>query len=67
MKDNTIIHIIQEALVILEKDVGLAESTLRVVKSRSFKPISDFFEYTGAAEPPVRCGEVLPQKSVYFS
>ena len=43
MIDNTINSIIQRALEVLEKDVGLAESSLRVVLSRSFKPISDFF------------------------
>ena len=43
MKENTIFDIIRQALTILEKDVGLAKSTLKVVTSRSFKPISDFF------------------------
>ena len=44
MKDNTIVEIIAQALTILEKEVGLAESTIKVVSSRSFKPISDFFK-----------------------
>ena len=44
MEDNTIIGIIQQALTILEKEVGLAKSTLDVVASRSFKPISEFFK-----------------------
>jgi len=43
MKENTIISIIQQALEILENGVGLAESTIRVVESRSFKPISEYF------------------------
>ena len=43
MKDNTIIGIIHQALEILEMEVGLAQSSLKVVTSRSFKPISDFF------------------------
>ena len=44
MKDNTIFETIQQALAILEKKVGLAKSTLEVVTSRSFKPISEFFK-----------------------
>jgi len=44
MKEKTISGIIQQALTILENEVGLAKSTLDVVASRSFKPISDFFE-----------------------
>ena len=43
MKDKTISGIIQQALTILEKEVGLAKSSHEVVTSRSFKPISDFF------------------------
>jgi integrase len=43
MKVNKISSIIQQALTILENEVGLAESSLRVVASRSFKPISDYF------------------------
>jgi len=31
MKDNTIVEIIAQALTILEKEVGLAESTIKVV------------------------------------
>ena len=44
MEDNTIFGIIQQTLAILEKEVGLAKSTLDVVASRSFKPISEFFK-----------------------
>lgn len=44
MEDNKIFGIIQQALEILEKEVGLAKSTLDVVASRSFKPISEFFK-----------------------
>jgi len=44
MEDNTILGIIQQTLAILEKEVGLAKSTLDVVASRSFKPISEFFK-----------------------
>jgi len=44
MKENTVTGIIQQALEILGSGVGLAESTIRVVASRSFKPISDYFE-----------------------
>ena len=43
MKDNTILGIINQSLMILEKEVELAPSSLEVVKSRSFKPITDFF------------------------
>jgi len=43
MKDIAITGIIEHALSILEKEVGLAKSTLLVVASRSFKPIADFF------------------------
>ena len=43
MKNKMISAIIQQALTILEKEVGLAKSSLEVVVSRSFKPISDFF------------------------
>jgi len=43
MEKRTIVGIIRQALTILEKEVELAESTLEVVASRSFKPISDFF------------------------
>jgi len=43
MEENTIFRTIQQALSILEKEVGLAESTLKVILSRSFKPIYDFF------------------------
>jgi len=63
MKDNTIVSIIQEALAILEKDVGLAESTLRVVKSRSFKPISDFF--TGKQEAYYRTNLINELDNLY--
>jgi integrase len=44
MKGNTITGIIQQSLVILEKEVRLSQSSLAVVASRSFKPISDFFD-----------------------
>ena len=44
MEENTITGIIQQALAVLEKEVGLAKSTLEVVASRSFKPISDYFK-----------------------
>jgi integrase len=43
MKDKTILAIINQSLMILEKEVGLAPSSLKVVESRSFKPIADFF------------------------
>ena len=43
MKEQTINEIIQKALVILEKEVGLCLATISNVSSRSFKPISDFF------------------------
>ena len=43
MKDIAITDIIEQTLSILEKEVGLAKSTLLVVASRSFKPIVDFF------------------------
>ena len=43
MEDKSITSIIQKASLILEKEVGLAQSSLEVVASRSFKPISDFF------------------------
>ena len=43
MNDRTVFDVIQQALTVLEKDVGLAESSLNTVSSRSFKPISDFF------------------------
>ena len=44
MKDGTINGIIQQSLSVLEKEIGLAKSSIEVVASRSFKPISDFFE-----------------------
>ena len=44
MKVKMINSIIQQAMTILEKEVRLAESTLRVVASRCFKPISDYFD-----------------------
>jgi len=43
MKDNTILGIINRALMILEKETGLAQPSLKAVESRSFKPVSDFF------------------------
>jgi len=43
MEEKTVVSIINQALMILEKEVGLAKSSLRVVASRSFKPINDFF------------------------
>ena len=44
MKDIALAEIIDQALSILENDVGLAKSSLVVVASRSFKPISDYFK-----------------------
>lgn len=44
MKGASINSVIKHALAILEKEVGLAKSSLAVVASRSFKPIADFFE-----------------------
>jgi integrase len=49
MKDKTITGIIQQALQVLETEVGLARSSLEVVASRSFKPVSDFFSYRNEA------------------
>ena len=43
MKDNAILVIINQSLLILEKEVELARLSLKVVESRSFKPIVDFF------------------------
>ena len=43
MGNNTLYEIIQHSLDILEKEVERSTSSLRVVASRSFKPISDFF------------------------
>ena len=43
MKDNTIYGIVRQALIILKTEVGLAQSSLKAVESRSFKPITDFF------------------------
>jgi len=43
MESNTIYEIIQQALDIQGKEVKLANSSLKVVASHSFKPISDFF------------------------
>lgn len=43
MGKNTIFSIIDQALIILENEVGLAKSSLVVIASRSFKPASDFF------------------------
>jgi len=43
MKDNTVADLIKQALTILKNEVGLAESSIKVVASRSFKPISDYF------------------------
>ena len=43
MKDKSISSIIRQALEVLEKEVGLAKSSLEVVASRSFKPITDYF------------------------
>jgi phosphopantetheine adenylyltransferase len=43
MKDKSISSIIRQALEVLEKEVGLANSSLEVVASRSFKPITDYF------------------------
>ena len=44
MKDNSINYIIQQSISILEKEVGLAKSSIEVVASRSFKPIAIFFD-----------------------
>ena len=44
MKDTSLAGIIEQTLSILEKEVGLAKSTLLVIASRSFKPIADFFD-----------------------
>lgn len=43
METMTLYEIIQHSLDILEKEVELSPSSLKVVASRSFKPISDFF------------------------
>ena len=43
MENITLYEIIQHSLGILEKEVELSPSSLKVVASRSFKPISDFF------------------------
>lgn len=43
MNHNTLYEIIQHSLDILEKDVELSPSSLRTVASRSFRPISNFF------------------------
>ena len=42
MKEKTILSTIQKALLALE-EVGLTQSSLRMVRSRSFKPILDYF------------------------
>ena len=47
MKDTFINNVINHALAILENEIGLAKSSLVVVASRSFKPISDYFESKG--------------------
>ena len=44
MKANTILGVINRSLMILEKEVGLAQSSLKVIESRSFRPISEFFD-----------------------
>jgi integrase len=43
METNTLHGIIKQSLNILEKEVELSPSTLKVIESRSFKPVSDFF------------------------
>ena len=43
MKENTVLSKLQKALLILEEDVGLAQSSLKLVASGSFKPILDYF------------------------
>lgn len=43
METMTLYEIIQHSLDILEKEVKLSPSSLKVVVSRSFRPISDFF------------------------
>ena len=44
MKESSIKDIIEQALLILENEIGLTKATLKVVASRSFKPIADFFD-----------------------
>ena len=44
MKDKTILGLIHWSLLILEKEVGLTQYSLKVVSSGSFRPISDFFK-----------------------
>jgi len=44
MEDNSIFDIIQHVITILKNEVGLAESSIRVIESRSFKPIPDYFK-----------------------
>jgi len=44
MKSKIILAIINQSLMILEKDVGLAQTTLEKVRTRSFKPITAFFD-----------------------
>ena len=41
----------------------VAECLMTVLPEKKYKNVID--EYYGAAEPPVRCGEVLPQLSVF--
>ena len=44
MKDKTVLAIIKQSLMILENEMELAQSSLKVIESRSFKPIVDFFK-----------------------
>ena len=44
MKDTTILGVIRQSLMILEKEVGLARSSLKTISSGSFKPAADFFK-----------------------
>lgn len=43
MENITLYEIIQHSLDILKKEIELSPSSLKTVASRSFKPISDFF------------------------
>lgn len=43
MEDKTINGIIQQAMTVLEKDIGLAKTSLESVASCSFKPAYDYF------------------------
>jgi len=47
MDNNILSEIIQHSLDILEKEIKLSQSSLKIVASRSFKPISNFFREKG--------------------